>query len=244
MESNQCGRQMGVPLKVTRAEHLPQELRQMASEMKDAAQARRVQTVSFIMDGWTRGEAAEFACVDRQTVRDWVERYNLDRQNQLPTRALFCRGIRNWQEAGMARIAAREPADREEVLWPELRVCPDCARPMRVRYENHRTLETLSGRVRLRLKIRRCEHADCAHHYRPYRPEAEALIALPEHEFGLDVIALVGVLRHRDHRSIPEIHQALRARGVAIAERSVTNLLDRYDAVSYTHLTLPTKRIV
>ena len=137
----------------------------------------------------------------------------------------------------MARIAARAPADREEVLWPELRVCPDCARPMRVRYENHRTLETLSGRVRLRLKIRRCEHADCAHHYRPYRPEAEALIALPEHEFGLDVIALVGVLRHRDHRSIPEIHQALRARGVVIAERSVTNLLDRYDELLATSLT-------
>jgi hypothetical protein len=108
---------------------------------------------------------------------------------------------------------------------------------MRVRYENHRTLETLSGRVRVRLKIRRCEHVGCARHHRPYRPEAEALMALPEHEFGLDVIALVGVLRHRDHRSIPEIHQELRARGVAIAERSVTNLLDRYDELLATSLT-------
>jgi hypothetical protein len=45
------------------------------------------------------------------------------------------------------------------------------------------------------------------------------------------------VLRHRDHRSIPEIHQALRARGVAIAERSVTNLLDRYDELLATSLT-------
>src|SRR3954467_1023849 len=58
-----------------------------------------------------------------------------------------------------------------------------------------------------------------------------------QHEFGLDVIALVGMLRHRDHRSVPEIHAILRHRGVAIAERSVTNLLDRYDerlAVSLT----------
>jgi hypothetical protein len=68
---------------------------------------------------------------------------NLDRQNQLRTRAIFRREVRNWQEAGMGRIAARAPADREEVLWPELRVCPACARPMGVRYENHRTLETL-----------------------------------------------------------------------------------------------------
>jgi len=43
-----------------------------------------------------------------------------------------------------------------------------------------------------------------------YRTEAEGAIALPQHEFGLDVIALVGVLRHREHRSVPEIHAILR----------------------------------
>jgi hypothetical protein len=47
---------------------------------------------------------------------------------------------------------------------------------------------------------------------------------------------LVGALRHRDHRSVPEIHATLRARGVPIAERSVTNLLDRYDEVLATQL--------
>ena len=67
---------MGAPLKVTRTEHTSQELRQMASKMKDAAQARRMQTIAFIMEGWTRRAAAAFACVDRQTVRDWVEQYN------------------------------------------------------------------------------------------------------------------------------------------------------------------------
>ncbi len=62
-------------------------------------------------------------------------------------------------------------------------------------------------------------------------------IALPQHEFGLDVIALVGTLRHREHRSVPEIHAILRERGVAIAERSVTNLLDRYDELLAVSLT-------
>jgi hypothetical protein len=60
---------------------------------------------------------------------------------------------------------------------------------------------------------------------------------LPQHEFGLDVIALVGVLRHREHRSVPEIHAILHQRGVAIAERSVTNLLDRYDELLAVSLT-------
>ena len=107
---------------------------------------------------------------------------------------------------------------------------------MRIRYENRRTLATLAGTVRLRLKIRRCEAEGCARYHQPYRPEAEGALALPRHEFGLDVVALVGALRHRDHRSVPEIHAVLRARGVAIAERSVTPLLDRYNEVLATQL--------
>ena len=112
---------------------------------------------------------------------------------------------------------------------------------MRIRYENRRTLVTLSGAVRLRLKIRRCEQVGCPRHHIPYRPEAEGAIALPQHEFGLDVIALVGGLRHREHRSVPEIHAALRGRGVAIVERSVTNLLDRYDELLAVSLTDSTR---
>jgi hypothetical protein len=108
---------------------------------------------------------------------------------------------------------------------------------MRLRYENRRTLVTLSGPVRLRLKIRRCEREGCRRFHVPYRPEAEGALALPQHEFGLDAIHLVGVLRHRDHRSVPEIHSALRGHGVEIAERSVTNLLDRYDELLATGLT-------
>jgi hypothetical protein len=85
---------------------------------------------------------------------------------------------------------------------------------MRIRYENHRTLVTLTGSVRLRLKIRWCETLDCPRFHKPYRPEAEGALALPQHEFGLDIIALVGALRHREHRSVPEIHAVLMSTGV------------------------------
>jgi hypothetical protein len=137
----------------------------------------------------------------------------------------------------MARRTIRERPDREEVLWPVQTACPACGHPMRLRYDNCRTLVTLAGPVRLRLKIRRCERDACSRHHRPYRPEAEGAIALAQHEFGLDVIALVGTLRHGEHRSVPEIHQALRAQRVAIAARSVTNLLDRYDELLATSVT-------
>ena len=137
----------------------------------------------------------------------------------------------------MARVSARPRPERERVLAPARQTCPGCGGRMRLRYENRRTLVTLSGAVRLRLRIRRCEAPGCARFHVPYRPEAEGALALPQHEFGLDVVALVGVLRHRDHRSVPEIHATLRGRGVEIAERSVTNLLDRYDELLATDLT-------
>jgi hypothetical protein len=137
----------------------------------------------------------------------------------------------------MARTSARRRPERERVLAPVRQGCPGCGGHMRLRYENRRTLVTLSGAVRLRLRVRRCEASGCARFHVPYRPEAEGALALPQHEFGLDVIALVGLLRHREHRSVPEIHAALRERGVAIAERSVTNLLDRYDELLATALT-------
>ncbi len=98
------------------------------------------------------------------------------------------------------------------------------------------TVTTLDGLLRLHLQIRRCENPGCTRHCRPYRPEAEGAIVLPQHEFGLDVIALVGALRYREHRSVPEIHRSLRERGVAIAERTVTHLLDRYDELVATTL--------
>jgi hypothetical protein len=100
---------------------------------------------------------------------------------------------------------------------------------MWVAYHSRRTVVTLDGLVALRLAVRRCETPTCAGFHRPYRPEAESRLVLPQAEFGLDVIALVGQLRFAECRSVPEIHRALTDRGVAVAERSVTNLLARYE---------------
>jgi hypothetical protein len=104
-------------------------------------------------------------------------------------------------------------------------------------YSNRRTVATLQGLVRLILHVRRCHNPDCPRRNKPYRPEAEGHYALPQHEFGLDVIALVGALRYAEHRSVPEIRQHLLGRGLSIAERTVTNLLDRYDELLAVTLT-------
>jgi hypothetical protein len=129
----------------------------------------------------------------------------------------------------MARRHAR-PAPTDERCLEAVRIaCPACGRKMWYGYLNFRTLVTLDGLVRLTLKIRQCRNAECSRHRRPYRPESEGALALPHHEFGLDVIALIGALRYAEHKSVPEIHRTLRERGVDIAQRSVTSLLERYD---------------
>jgi hypothetical protein len=98
--------------------------------------------------------------------------------------------------------------------------CPACGELLHWRYENCRTVVTWGGMLGLRMRISRCENASCERYHRPYRPEAEGALVLPQHEFGLDVLALVGALRYQEHRSVPEIHAVLVARGVAICERS------------------------
>lgn len=122
-------------------------------------------------------------------------------------------------------------------LTPERTTCLDCGRHLRADYVNHRTVATLGGVTRLNLTVRRCRNEQCPRVRTPYRPEAEGRFALPRHEFGFDVLALVGHLRYREHRSIPEIHAHLTARGVQTAERTVLNLLDRYDELLAVALT-------
>jgi hypothetical protein len=81
----------------------------------------------------------------------------------------------------------------------------------------------------LRLQVRSCRNPDCPRHRTCLRPEQEGRFALPQQEVGLDVIALVGRLRHAEPRSAPEVHAALTRRGVPICLRSVGDLLDRDD---------------
>ncbi len=137
----------------------------------------------------------------------------------------------------MARNQPRQPATSELRLEPLEDRCGACAKKLWVAYHSPRTVATLSGLVRLRLVVRRCVNRDCALYHEPYRPEEEGAFALPQGEFGLDVIALVGALRHAEHRSVPEIHRELHGRGVAVCERTVTNLLDRYEELVALRLT-------
>jgi hypothetical protein len=129
----------------------------------------------------------------------------------------------------MARRNARPQATETIEVPSHTRACPACGGPLWAANMARRTVTTLRGLVRLRLRVRSCRNPECPRYKVCLRPEQEGAFALPQHEFGLDVIALVGTLRHAEHRSPPEIHAELVRRGVPICARSVDNLLDRYD---------------
>ena len=52
------------------------EVRRLAKRAKDAAQARRLLAIAAVLDGSSREDAARVGGMDRQTLRDWVIRFN------------------------------------------------------------------------------------------------------------------------------------------------------------------------
>jgi transposase len=56
--------------------HTPAELRRLAAGAKDAHQSRRLLSIAAVLDGMSRAEAAKIGGMDRQTLRDWVHRFN------------------------------------------------------------------------------------------------------------------------------------------------------------------------
>ena len=52
------------------------ELRVLAGRVKNANQARRLLALAAVYDGMDREQAARIGGMDRQTLRDWVHRFN------------------------------------------------------------------------------------------------------------------------------------------------------------------------
>jgi len=53
-----------------------EELRLLAGKVKDANQVRRLLALAAVYEGMDREEAARIGGMDRQTLRDWVHRFN------------------------------------------------------------------------------------------------------------------------------------------------------------------------
>lgn len=69
---------MVAAVQITRTDHTAGELRGLAARSHDGAQVRRLLALALILEGHSRHAAATQAGMDRQTLRDWVHRYNAE----------------------------------------------------------------------------------------------------------------------------------------------------------------------
>ena len=104
---------------ITRRELGAGDLRREAGRCRDARAARRMLALALVLEGSSREEAARHAGMDRQTLRDWVHRYNEEGLAGLHDRPRPGRKPRLTpeQEAELATAVERGPdPDRDGVV--------------------------------------------------------------------------------------------------------------------------------
>src|SRR5580704_3161461 len=69
---------MGKAIAITRLDLTAADLRAAATQTKNASAARRMLCLAMVLEGCDRTTAAEACGMDRQTLRDWVHRYNAE----------------------------------------------------------------------------------------------------------------------------------------------------------------------
>src|ERR1700733_4795301 len=67
---------MAVAVLVANTDYTAADLRRLMSKERDGQVVRRLSALALILEGHSRTVAAEQSGMDRQTLRDWVHRYN------------------------------------------------------------------------------------------------------------------------------------------------------------------------
>lgn len=91
---------MSAAVKITQTDATPATLRVLAARSRDTAQSRRLLAIAMVLQGSSRLEAARQTGMDRQTLRDWVRRFN---------------------EVGVAGLLSRRPPGPTPP-WPDTKV--------------------------------------------------------------------------------------------------------------------------
>ena len=97
---------------ITRTDMSAADLRAAAKRSANARQASRILAIAMALDGFSREEAARLCGMDRQSLRDWVHRYNREGLDGLADRARSGRPASlSWVEQGKFSSWVEEGAD-------------------------------------------------------------------------------------------------------------------------------------
>jgi class 3 adenylate cyclase len=107
---------------ITRHELGAGDLRREARRCRDGAASRRMLALALVLEGSSREEAARHAGMDRQTLRDWVHRYNAEGLAGLRDRPRSGRKPRLTpeQEAELATAGLPLPCEDHAAAMAEL----------------------------------------------------------------------------------------------------------------------------
>ena len=151
---------------ITRTEHSASDFRRLALREKDGQVVRRLLALALALEGHSRGDAARMNGMDRQTLRDWVHRYNADGLPGLISR-VGAGPVPILNAAEMAELRERvvngpDPAIDEVVRWR----CIDLRDKIAQRYAVYvykRTVTKWLGKMEMaRLQLR------------PFRPKKDS----------------------------------------------------------------------
>jgi len=116
----------------------------------------------------------------------------------------------------------------------EVEQCLRCKRPLGAKgstAHSAKTVQTLKGECYVVGYSRVCVTPDCACFGQHYHASGHLRVSLPYSTYGLDVLALVGTQRHRQHQQFVEIAAGLNEQGVAINDKSVGRLYRQFLAL-------------
>ena len=161
---------MGQPIEITRTGLSASALRALAGKSDDGAVVRRLLAIALVLEGHCRTEAALLNGMTRQTLRDWVHRYNAAGVEGLRSRTGPGRPplLTEARMADLKEMLLKGPdPERHAVIrWRCAELCEEVAERWSVK-----VCKQTMGRWLRRLKMTRLQP-------RPYHPkkdpEAEA----------------------------------------------------------------------
>jgi transposase len=89
------------------SDHSAKELRTLARGVKDNNQARRLLSLAAVLDGMSWEDAARIGGMDRQTLRDWVHRFNTSGPDGL---------LYHWTDGPVLRLSGEQKAELASVV--------------------------------------------------------------------------------------------------------------------------------
>jgi transposase len=92
---------------VLRDDYTASQVRKLAARTKDANQSRRLLSIAAIYDGMNRTQAARMGGMDRQTLRDWVHRFNAEGPDGL---------LDHWYEGPPGKLSKEQRNELAEIV--------------------------------------------------------------------------------------------------------------------------------